>query len=201
MKKLAITLLALVTVSLAVTAQEKQGRHAHKRQMLKQLNLSPEQKEKAKTIKQDFKGKMEALKKNDGITVREYRLKRDALVREHKTKMKGLLTPEQQNRLTAARDKMKAERKMEKEKKMEMLSSQLSLTPAQQEKMKTAREAVKNKMAELKNNETLTREQKREMIKELRKKNKESFMATLTEEQKKILDERKKNRRHRRIAK
>jgi isopropylmalate/homocitrate/citramalate synthase len=52
----------------------------------------------------------------------------------------------------------------------------------------------------LRQKDSYTREQKKEMMKELKKKNHDEFMAGLTDAQKKQLEEMKKNRKNRRMT-
>ena len=199
MKKLITTAFALFSATLMLSAQQTgkhHGKHKHRKQMAEQLNLSAEQKEQAKTYKKEFKEKMAQLEKNDQVTLKEYRLKRDALQREQKAKMKGLLTPEQQNKMAEMRKNKMEQRNAKRQQKMDRMASKLNLSSEQLNQVTARREATKKQVQALKDNNSYTREQKMEMIKELKKKNKEAFMAGLTEEQKKQIEEFKKNRKH-----
>jgi periplasmic protein CpxP/Spy len=200
MKKLIVTVFALFTASLMLSAQEKaKHKRAHKQHAIAQLNLTAEQKEKAKTYRKEFKEKMGVVEKNDQVTVKEYRAKKEALKREQKAKINGLLTAEQQNQLAVMKQKKMDEKNAKWQKKMNKLSTKLNLTPDQANNLKQQHEAAKQKMMALKQNDNYTHQQKKEMMKELKKKNKESFMAGLTETQKKQLEELKKNRKQKRM--
>lgn len=206
MKKLITTAFVLLSATLMLSAQETgkfHGKqHKHKKHAVHQLNLTAEQKEQAKTYRKEFKEKMGALEKNDLVTLREYRQKRDALKKEQKEKMKGLLSADQKKQLADARQKKMEQGEARRQHKMERMSSKLNLSSEQLSKLKSQHEATKQQLMALKQNETYTREQKKEMMKELIQKNKESFAASLTEAQKKQLDEMKemkKNKKHKRM--
>lgn len=206
MKKLMITAIALFSASLMLSAQEtpgkfhgRHGKHGQKMHQRVELNLTAEQKEKAKSYKKDFKEKMATLNKNDQVTVKEFRLKRDALMREQKEKMSSLLTAEQKQKMKEGREKMMQEKQARMQKHFDKMSEKLSLTSEQKSLFKSQHEAAREKMKALKENQSYTREQKKQMMHELKQKNKEAFMAGLTDTQKKQLEEMKKNKKNRRM--
>src|SRR5262245_53149050 len=116
MKKIILSILVLCFSALAVKAQDIPDRkrefrpqERNKRELrapLKDLKLNEDQKDKMKNQKEEFHKQMEALKKNEDITVKEWKAKREALVKDHQAKMKDLLTKEQKDKL----EKMKKDR-------------------------------------------------------------------------------------------
>ena len=131
MKKLLALSFAAVILSSAAIAQTERpthtkakierhkGRH-DKDKMMKELNLSKEQKAQLKAQHQDMKAKREALKAQDNITVKEMREKQAALKAEQKAKMDAVLTADQRTKMEELkRQKMaeKGNRKMQKSKK------------------------------------------------------------------------------------
>ena len=78
--------------------------------MLKDLNLTKEQKALLKTQQQEMKAKRDALKAQDNITVKEMREKQAALQAEQKAKMEGLLTAEQKAKFEEMKKQKMAER-------------------------------------------------------------------------------------------
>ena len=72
---------------------------------MKQLNLTETQKEQFKKEKENFRKQMEELKKNENITVKEWKSRMETLRKSHKTNMDGILTTEQKGQM----EKMKAE--------------------------------------------------------------------------------------------
>ncbi len=124
MKKL-LALSVLVTVfSFGATAQidrtiadtskvEKRGHKAHgyKKEMMKELNLSKEQMNAMKTAQRDSKAKMQALKAQDNITVKEMKEKAKAIQEERNAKLKTILTTEQFTQLEEKMKKKKGNKK------------------------------------------------------------------------------------------
>lgn len=208
MKKIMLPALAL-TLALSVSAQEiperKTDRHPimkhrmekgrHDRQMaMKQLNLTDAQKEQFKTENQAFRKKVEDLKKNEDITVKEWKARMEKLRKEHQANMQSVFTPEQKAQL----DKMKKDREAKHQdmmkKRAEHLKSSLNLTDEQSAKLEKSRQDMAVKMKTLREDKKMTPEQKREAMKALVEKQKETMQSTLTEEQlKKMKEMRKKH--------
>jgi len=134
---------------------------------------------------------MEDLKKNDNITVREWKNKAESLRNENKTAMQGILTMEQKAHI----EKMKAEGKVKHEAMMkqrgEKMKTHLGLTADQSSKLEKSRIEMGEKMKAIRENKTLNDEKRKEQMKELMKKQKENMKSILTEEQLKKLKESK----------
>ncbi|MEO7922986.1 MAG: hypothetical protein ABIR30_04860 [Chitinophagaceae bacterium] len=204
MKKVIFPLLAL-SLGFAVNAQEIPERKADKPHMMerkkhhhgmdmKKLDLTEDQKTAFKSQNESFRKQMEELKKNDNITVKEWKSKAEILRKEHKTKMDGILTTDQKEKMA----KMKAEGKakdegMDKDRAASM-KTRLGLTDQQSAKMDANRKDVGAKMKAIRENSSLSDEQKRDQMKELHKKQQENMKSILTEEQIKKL---KEGRHHR----
>ena len=121
MKKLLALSFAAVILSSAAFAQTErpvdakakmerhQGRH-DKDKMMKDLNLTKEQKAQLKAQHQDMKAKREALKAQDNITIKEMRERQAALHTEQKSKMESLLTAEQKTKMAEMKKQKMAER-------------------------------------------------------------------------------------------
>lgn len=199
MKKMIFSLLAL-SLTVAVTAQEIPERKADKPHMMdrkkghhgmdmKKLDLTEDQKAKFKSQNESFRKEMEALKKNENITVKEWKAKAEGLRKEHKAKIDGILTAEQKEK----REKMKAEGKEKYEgrakDRAEKMKTTLGLTAEQSAKMEASRKDVSAKMKAIRENSSLSDEQKREQMRELHKKQKESMKSILTPEQQQKLKE------------
>lgn len=204
MKKIILSVIVL-SMAFAVQAQEPPGkkgerhhsmdkRKHHHGMDMQQLNLTEEQKASFKTQNENYRKQMEELKKNEAITVGESKSRAATIRKEHKAKIDGLLTSDQKAQL----QKMKAEGKekhaaMSKE-RGERMKTELGLTDEQSAKMQTNRKAMGEKMKALRENNTLTADQKKEQMKELMKQQKENMKSVLTEEQLKKLQEIKHTR-------
>ena len=121
MKKLFAYAIAASIFNFAATAQtervmapgQKQERHAGKEgkmKMMKELNLTKEQKAQLKAGQKEMKAKHEALKAQDNITVKEMREKQAALRAEQKSRMDAILTPEQRTKMAEIRKQKMAEK-------------------------------------------------------------------------------------------
>jgi Spy/CpxP family protein refolding chaperone len=200
MKKLILSAFVLAVATMSVQAQDqphrKQGRHGgrHHKEAFHKLNLSEEQKTKFKTLNEDFRKQMQELKKNDNITVKEWKSKMSSLRTDHRTQMQGLLTTEQKAQLEKTKQDRMAARKAGHEARMEKMKTRLGLSADQVEKMKASRTELGAQMKALHENKSLNEEQKKEQMKELRKKQKDSFKSILTEDQLKKLHEKQKHR-------
>jgi periplasmic protein CpxP/Spy len=166
MKKLLIPLIAIFALTATVSAQDKMGKKRHHQQhekgmMAKELNFSETQKTQAKAINEDSRKKMQELNKNESISVKEQRDRKAAIKKERKTKMDGLLTAEQK----AKQIQLKADHKAKKEasyaKRLDKMKTNLGLSDEQVAKLKAQRAANHAKVEKIKNNESLSREQKK----------------------------------------
>jgi Spy/CpxP family protein refolding chaperone len=188
-----IIALTIGTVQAQTTPDQKKGHRKEHRMVLDQLNLSEEQKASMQKIREDFKKKMDELKKQDQITVAEMKQRRQALHEEHKAQVAAILTPAQKEQLAKA----KTERKyMSREGKGRMnkdgkafrnrgaaLQKELNLTADQQQKVEKIRSGYRTKMQALRNDNTVSQEQKKVKVKELKKQQQEKIKTVLTKEQ------------------
>jgi hypothetical protein len=82
MKKIIVLMLAMVTIVTA-QAQEKRVQEPRKdnrdKRMAEKIQLSDEQKQKAKTLNEDYRKKMDELRKKDDILVKDWKKHRAEL--------------------------------------------------------------------------------------------------------------------------
>jgi len=193
MKKMILSAVVL-SFAFAVQAQEipdrKTGhppmmerKRQHHGMEFQKLNLTEDQKAQFKSKNESFRNQMEELKKNDNITVKEWRTKAENLRKEHKNSLQGILTADQKAQV----EKMKADAKLKHtemaQKKGEKMKTRLGLSDEQSAKMEFNRKEMGEKMKTIRENSALTDVQKREQMKELMKKQRESMKSILTEEQ------------------
>ncbi len=207
MKNILVTLLAVAAISFSATAQEKREmKHDGKREgmhgmmqkhhrgmfMAKELNFSEDQKKQAKANQEEFHKKMKELNSNENITVKEQRDRKAALMKEQKAKMDALLTPEQKAKV----EQMKADRKAKGEerfsKHLDKMKSELGLSETQVSQLKTQRESMQSRFKAIKENESLSREQKRDQLMALKSEAKEQHKKILSADQLKKMEEMKK---------
>lgn len=204
MKKIIVGAFMLVFAAAGAQAQEHQSegkqhhqKRSHHRQSLQQLGLSEDQKTKFKALNDDYRKQMETLKKQDDITVKDWKGKMKSLKDEHQAKVQNLLTPEQKAKM----EKMKTERhsmrkgegkRQDSKGRMEKMKTSLGLSEDQVASMTKNRTEMSEKMKALRENKSLTDDQRKEQMKELRNKQKESLKGILTEEQMKKLHEKQR---------
>lgn len=199
MKKIILSAIVL-SITLALHAQEIPERKAEKHKMMErqkhhrgmaihQLNLTDDQKEKFKSQREGFRKQMEDLKKNDNITVKEWKNKAESLRKENKETMGRILTSDQKAQL----EKMKAEGKVKHEaiakQRGEKMKTHLGLSDEQSAKLEITRKEMGEKMKSIRENKLFNEEQRKEQMKELMKNQKENMKSILTEEQLKKLKE------------
>ncbi len=205
MKKLMLPVLA-IAFAFNANAQEipeRKSDHPHMmhhkqkggpdhRMAMKELNLTDAQKEQFKTEKDAFRKKMEAHKKNENITVKEWKAKRESLVKEHKAKMESVFTPEQKAKLEKIKKDGQVKHQEMMKQRAEKMKTHLGLTDEQSAKLEKSRKEMGDKMKVIRENKALTEEQKREQMRELGKMQKENMKSILTEEQLKKMKEGKR---------
>ena len=194
MKKIFSNLFVAVIVLTTAQAQNPQWKmhrmHPGKHTMInQQLNLSEEQKNKYKMLNEDFRKNMMNLRRQDDITVKEWKNRMTDLHKKHRMDMQSVLTPEQKGRI----EKMKAERKqmaeIDAKTRMEKMKIQLGLSNEQAEKMRNQRMEMMNKMKALRENQSMDMQKKREEIKMMMEKRRETMKSILTDEQRKQMEE------------
>ncbi|MGZ8509025.1 MAG: Spy/CpxP family protein refolding chaperone [Chitinophagaceae bacterium] len=206
MKKIMLGVLVVALIATTSQAQEIPGRKAPHHEMkrkhdrgdeFKQLNLSEDQKTKLKALHEENRKQMAELKKNDNITVKEWKSKMEAQRKDHRAKVQGLLTEEQKAQLEKSRQD-RTDRFGERSKaRTDKMTAGLGLSDEQSAKLKSTREAMAGKIKAVREDKSLSDESKKEQVKELMKKQKEDMKSILTEEQLKKFEEQKKQRHSR----
>lgn len=215
MKKVSLSILALIVSIAVLHAQEKtetpqqktmpmpkhhgkdgmkHGRHGMD---FKKLNLTQEQKDKMKSINDDFHSKMTDLKKQEAtITVKDYKEKMKVLGKNRHEQMQGVLTQQQKDQLV----KMKADAKKQHaemaQKRMEKMKTALQLSDDQSAKIKTLRADTKQKIKSIREDKSLTDEQKKQQVIATFKKQHDEMNSLLTPEQVKKMEDMKPKRFH-----
>ena len=201
MKKLIVSVILSAISFAAIQAQEttefRKGKRHHHEMALQKLNLSKDQKAQFKTLNEGFHKEMQDLKKQDNITVKEWKSRKEKLRNDHKKSIEGLLTQDQKEQLKKMKEDHKGQMAARGEKRMDMMKEKLALTDEQSAKMKELHSGLSEKMKGIRENKSLEPEQKKEQIQELMKQNKEKMKSILTEDQLKKLKEGKEKRFHR----
>jgi len=172
----------------------KQRGHHDRKMAFKQLNLTDSQKEQFKTQNEAFRKQMAELKKNENITVKEWKSRMENLRKDHKAKMENIFTAEQKAKLEKMKEEKKAMHEVDAKARLEKMKIHLGLTDDQAAKLSKNRTEMAEKMKAIRENKSITEEKKREEMKELAKKQQEAMKSILTEEQLKKMKEGRKHR-------
>jgi hypothetical protein len=118
----------------------------------------------------------------------------ETLRKENKAKMDGILTTEQKAKMEKMnpdgyRGEGEAKRKEMGQKQANMMKERLGLTDDQSAKLSTHRAEMGEKMKAIRENKSLSDEQKKDQLKELHKTQKDAMKSILTEEQMKKIKE------------
>jgi Spy/CpxP family protein refolding chaperone len=88
MKKLLVSVILTAISFSALQAQEgpefRKGKRHHHEMAIQKLNLSEDQKTKFRTLNEGFRKEMEELQKQDNITVKEWKSRKEKLRTDHK---------------------------------------------------------------------------------------------------------------------
>lgn len=196
MKKIILSAVIL-SMAVAVQAQDKDHRRGGKRgqhgQVMQKLNLTEEQKAKFKAENEAFRNQMADLKKNENITVKEFKSKMETIRKDHKSKTQSILTAEQKAQIEKMRTEQKAKREEFTKNRGEKMSEKLGLTADQQAKLKANREGFAAKMKSIRDDKSLDEAGKKAQMKSLMQSQKESMKSIFTEEQLKKMEEMRKS--------
>ena len=199
MKKFIVCTFVLAVAIQGIKAQEIPERtretiNRHHRDGVNRLNLSEEQKAKFKSLNEDFRTQMEELKKKDDITVKEWRSRMENLRKDHRDKISSLLTDDQKNQLKKSREARQLRQSDRRKEGFDRMRTRLNLTDDQAAKLKQSHSDMAQKIQSIRENQSLTDDQKKEQVKELKKKNQENLKTILSEDQLKRLHEKQVRR-------
>lgn len=198
MKKIIFSALIAVAVAGSASAQDQQprregfGRHQHG--MMQQLNLTDEQKAEMKTINEDFKKQFTDLQKNEDITVKEWKSRMKSIREDHKNKVQQVLTAEQKASLEKIRQDRKGKMHKRGRHSMDSLKKELNLSAEQESALKQQRTDMMQKIKAIKEDKSLSDEQKKAEMKKFREQQHQSLKSILTEEQINKLQQKKSHR-------
>jgi len=204
-----LSIIAISAISFSATAQEKReikqhkdgthqdmhkkGKH-HNRQMMKDMNFSEAQQSQMKANREEYKTKLQQLKQDKNITLKDFNEKKEALNKEQKAKMHSLLTPEQKTKMAANKAKHEQEKIERQNKHFEKMKVGLSLTDDQANKLKAQNELTRNNMKAIRENESLSKEERMKQMKALKENSQQQRKSILTADQLKKMEEMKKDK-------
>lgn len=200
MKKFLIPISFCILVITTVNAQEKksierkQKAQHQKHEIKKQLNLSEDQKNKMKSIHKKYREQAKVLKSNDDITRGDYKKQMGEINEKRKIEVEANLTSEQKNKMKEIRENKQREMKEMRAERFEKMRNKLQLDEKQKSMLLEQRKNSAEQMKTIRENSSLSNVQKKEQIKGLKEKQRKFAKTILTEEQKKKMEHRKKDK-------
>ncbi len=162
----------------------QKNHHHDERMMMKELNLSDVQKQQAKTYKEEYKTQYKQLEDNkNSMSLQDYQAKKNQLRKEQRSKFESILTSDQKSKMRYLKKDQLAKRKNMQHDRMDRMKTTLNLTDDQVSRLQSQHETFKVQSNAIKENSTLTDEQKKESLMDLRKRSHEDEKTILTAEQ------------------
>jgi len=200
MKRILSTALAIALFVGAAQAQvtEENNRHMGRRKdmAMEQLDLTADQKAKVQSIREAQRKELQALEKNDQMTVKQWKEKRKELQEKYQAQYQAVLTPAQLGELKkrkAEHNEKGFDRRGEQFRNQgAFLSKELSLSAEQQTKVRNIFQEFRTKAQAIRANNSLTQEQKKEQMHSLSGQYMDQAKAVLNAEQLKRFEELKK---------
>jgi Spy/CpxP family protein refolding chaperone len=205
MKKYIIALSAFTLMAFAVNAQSADstnnsatqhnnwhmhqhtqgyGMNRHREHsMMMNLNLTDAQKQQVTALNKDYRDKVQNLEKDDNITLKDYRAQKANFENERKSKFQDILTPVQKNKLALYKKERGEKMKEMAQKRMDKMKTDLSLTDDQVAKIQDVKKSMMEQAKAIKENSSLTEQQKKEQFMNLRKTSHDNINKILTADQ------------------
>jgi len=198
MKKILTGALAFMLFAVSAQAQTRDTVHRHKgghEMMAKELNLTEQQKASLKSIHEAERNEMKNLK-TGSLSAEQQKAKRQELHKKYSEQAQAVFTPEQKEQMKTMKAQWKAEGKNGKGKRGDKpedqkggfkkgndFSAQLNLTADQKQKMESLRNESKTQMTAIRNDKSLSEDEKKAKMQELRKTQQQKMNSILTAEQ------------------
>ena len=196
-------LVIMLTIGAAQAQSTSTDKHeGHKKEHNKsfdELNLSADQKARLQSIREDFRKQSADLKNSTTLTAEQKQARRKELHEQFRSQSEAVFTPAQKEQMTKKRAEWKEKNKdgkrgWEKDgqakagkanrmQRGEGFEKELGLTTDQQQKMEQMRTDFRNKFSSLRNDNSLTDEQKKAKMQEMRKQQQEKMKSILTPDQ------------------
>lgn len=195
-----VIMLTIGSAQAQTTSTDKHQGHKKEHKMAKDnLNLSADQKARLQSIREDFKKQSEALKNNTSLSAQEKQARRKTLHEQFRSQSESILTPAQKEQMAKNKSEWKANHKEDRRegkkegeargvkgkgmKRGADMQKELDLTSDQQHKMEQMRTDFRNRFTSLRSDNTLTEEQKKAKMQEMRKQQRDQMRSILTPDQ------------------
>jgi Spy/CpxP family protein refolding chaperone len=193
-----VIMLTIGAVQAQSTSTDKhEGHKKEHNKSFSDLNLSADQKARLQSIREDFRKQSADLKNNTTLTTEQKQARRKELHEQFRSQSEAVFTPAQKDQMAKKKaewkEKHKDGKRWEKDgqakagknrmQRGQGFQKELGLTTDQQQKMEQMRTDFRNKFSSLRNDNSLTGEQKKAKMQEMRKNQREQMKSILTPEQ------------------
>jgi len=158
------------------------------------IKMTEDQRNQAKAINESYEKQIAALYANDKMRLGDFKTKSAELRKVRRDKLTALLTPEQKGKIDAFKKKREENQQVMAAARLERMKIELNLKEDQVASIKAAEVSLREQMKALHEDDTVLPELKREQMKALMEKHKETVKALLTPEQAIKLESMKKPR-------
>jgi len=200
MTLLTLTLTGILAFQAGLQARPSEDRSPEQRKakmeerfhkVSERLGLTEQQQASFKAKREANREEIRALREDDSLSAEEKRDKMKALRESGKEEFESILTDDQRAALEEMKTgrkekgpKHKAKDKEAKKERFEKMVEELGLTPDQKAVLEAQKAAGRKEMETIKNDTSLSPEEKREKLSELRQSRKGTLAGILTDEQK-----------------
>lgn len=194
-----VIMLSIGAAQAQTTTDRQQGHKKEHKIAFDNLNLSADQKARLQSVREDYKKQSADLKNNTQLSAAEKQKRRKELHQQFRSKTDAILTPAQKDQLAKNKTEWKEKNKNgrsegkkdgqargSKGKGMnrgEGFQKELGLSSDQQQKMEQLRSDFRNRFSSLRNDNSLTDDQKKAKMQDMRKQQQEQMKSILTPEQ------------------
>ena len=180
------------------STDKRPGHKKEQKQSFDKLNLSSDQKARLQSIREDFKKQTADLKNNTSLTADQKQARRKELHEQFRAQSEAILTPAQKEQMAKSKEEWKEKNKearkdFKKDGKQRpgrgmnrgqgAAQKDLGLNADQQKKMEQMRADFRNKFSSLRSDNSLTADQKKLKMQEMRKQQQEQMKSILTPDQ------------------
>ena len=190
-----VIMLSIGAAQAQTTTDKHQGHKKERKMAFDDLNLSADQKARLQSVREDYKKQSADLKNNTQLSTEEKQKRRKELHQQFRSKTDAILTPAQKEQLAKNKTEWKEKSKdgkrdgqvrNNKGKGMQRgqdFQKELGLSSDQQQKMEQLRSDFRNRFSSLRNDNSLTKDQKKAKMQDIRKQQQEQMKSILTPEQ------------------
>lgn len=163
----------------------RHGRRGHKPggRSVAHIRMTDMQRQQARTINEDYRKQVVALRAQDNITMGDYKKQLSSLQAAHKEKLQQLLTADQKQELAQQKTQRQEWAQQRSAAQLDRMKTRLNLSDDQVAKLKQQQTDLHTKIAAIRENQSLDESAKRQQVQALMQQRKDNLKSVLTKEQ------------------